>query len=159
MSRYFGAMTRMCFGPHGMIIVIQRTRLCFLQNGMTLVLRKTRICSVPHSITILVREKPKLLKKTALEHVKRYRRYLHPLYNLKENQGISISLSNLFQFPSITFTFVYIITKNSSNLARNIKESIYIRVNNPSLNNNIGKFNLSHIWDRVLLNTKGLTLK
>ena len=44
-------------------------------------------------------------------------------------------------------------------LARNIKESIYIRVNNPSLNNNIGKFNLSHIWDRVLLNTKGLTLK
>ena len=29
-------------------------------------------------------------------------------------------------------------------LARNIKESIYIRVNNPSLNNNIGKFNLSH---------------
>ena len=46
-----------------------------------------------------------------------------------------------------------------SNLARNIKESIYIRVNNPSLNNNIGKFNLSHIWDRVLLNTKGLTLK
>ena len=44
------------------------------------------------------------------------------------------------------------------NLARNIKESIYIRVNNPTLNNNIGKFNLSHIWDRVLLNPKGLTL-
>ena len=44
------------------------------------------------------------------------------------------------------------------NLATNIKESIYIRVNNPTLNNNIGKFNLSHIWDRVLLNTKGLTL-
>ena len=31
-----------------------------------------------------------------------------------------------------------------------------IRVNNPTLNNNIGK--LSHIWDRVLINTKGLTL-
>ena len=43
-------------------------------------------------------------------------------------------------------------------LARNVKESIYIRVNNPTLNNNIRKFNLSHIWDRVLLNTKGLTL-
>ena len=41
---------------------------------------------------------------------------------------------------------------------RNIKESIYIRVNNSTLNNNIGKFNLSQIWDRVLLNTKGLTL-
>ena len=52
-----------------------------------------------------------------------------------------------------------IIGREGHNLARNIKESIYIRVNNPTLNNNIGKFNLSHIWDRVLLNTKGLTLK
>ena len=51
-----------------------------------------------------------------------------------------------------------IIGRQGHNLARNIKESIYIRVNNCTLNNNIGKFNLSHIWDRVLLNTKGLTL-
>ena len=51
-----------------------------------------------------------------------------------------------------------IIGREGHNLARNIKESIYIRVSNPTLNNNIGKFNLSHIWDRVLLNTKGLTL-
>ena len=52
-----------------------------------------------------------------------------------------------------------IIGREGHNLARNIKESIYIRINNPSLKNNIGKFNLSHIWDRVLLNTKSLTLK
>ena len=51
-----------------------------------------------------------------------------------------------------------IIGREGHNLSRNIKESIYIRVNNPTLNNNIDKFNLSHIWDRVLLNTKGLTL-
>ena len=49
-----------------------------------------------------------------------------------------------------------IIGREGHNLARNIKESIYIRVNNPTLNNNIGKFNLPHMWDRVLLNTKGL---
>ena len=48
--------------------------------------------------------------------------------------------------------------RSSHNLARNAKESLYIRVNNPTLNNNIGKFNLSQIWDRVLLNIKGLTL-
>ena len=54
---------------------------------------------------------------------------------------------------------IQIIGREGQNLARNIKESIYIRVNNPSLNNNIGKFNLSHIWDRVLLNTNGLSLK
>ena len=32
-------------------------------------------------------------------------------------------------------------------------------VNNPTLKNNIGKFNLPYIGDRVLLNTKGLNLK
>ena len=52
-----------------------------------------------------------------------------------------------------------IIGREGHSLARNIKESIYIRVNNPSLNNNIGKFNLSHIWDRVQHNTNGLSLK
>ena len=52
-----------------------------------------------------------------------------------------------------------IIGREGHNLARNIKESFFIRVNNPTLNNNIGKFNLPHIWDRVLLNTKGLNLK
>ena len=66
-----------------------------------------------------------------------------------------ISLSTWTKMLLIAF----ILACNKSFLARNIKESIYIRVNNPSLNNNIGKFNLSHIWDRVLLNTKGLTLK
>ena len=39
-----------------------------------------------------------------------------------------------------------------------IKESIYIRVNNPTPNGNIGKLNLSHILDRILLNTPGLKL-
>ena len=41
---------------------------------------------------------------------------------------------------------------------RTIKESIYIRVNNPTLNRNIGKFNLHHIWDTVPFNTQGLKI-
>ena len=52
-----------------------------------------------------------------------------------------------------------IIGRKEHSLARNIKESIFIRVNNPTLNRNIGKFNLPHIWDRVLLNTSGLNSK
>ena len=36
---------------------------------------------------------------------------------------------------------------------------MFIRVNNSTLNKNIGKFNLLHIWNRVFLNTPGLTLK
>ena len=52
-----------------------------------------------------------------------------------------------------------VIGREGHSLARNIKESIFIRVNNCTLNRNIGKFNLPHIWDRVLLSTPGLTLK
>ena len=51
-----------------------------------------------------------------------------------------------------------IIGRKDQGLIRLIEESIYIRVNNPTLNRNIGKFNLSHIWDRVFLNTPGLKL-
>ena len=49
--------------------------------------------------------------------------------------------------------------KSKYGIARTIKESIYIRVNKPTLNRNMGKFNLHHIWDRVLLNTPGLKIK
>ena len=38
-----------------------------------------------------------------------------------------------------------IIGREDQDLSRLIKESAYIRVNNPTLNRNIGKFNLSHI--------------
>ena len=51
-----------------------------------------------------------------------------------------------------------IIGREGHHLSRYIKESIFIRVNNPTLDNNVGKFNLPHIWDRVLINTPGLKL-
>ena len=66
--------------------------------------------------------------------------------------------SNLTGHPTNQNNF-QIIGREGHNLARNIKESIFIRINNPTLNNNIGKFNLPHIWDRVLLNMPGLNLK
>ena len=58
--------------------------------------------------------------------------------------------------PTTQHNFQIIGREGGYGLARNIKESIFIRVNNLSLNKNIGKFNLPHIWDRVLLNTPGL---
>ena len=51
-----------------------------------------------------------------------------------------------------------IIGREDRDLARKIKEAIYIRVNNPSLNRNVGKYHLSHLWDRVLFNTPGLKI-
>ena len=43
-----------------------------------------------------------------------------------------------------------IIGREENNLARTIQEAMFIRVNNPTLNRNIGKYNLPHIWDRIL---------
>ena len=45
------------------------------------------------------------------------------------------------------------------NLVRTIKEALYVRVNNPSLNKNIGKYHLPHIWDEVLFNISITKLK
>ena len=55
----------------------------------------------------------------------------------------------------INYNNFKIIGREGHHLSRYIKESIFIRVNNPTLNNNVGKFNLPHIWDRVLINTPG----
>ena len=59
---------------------------------------------------------------------------------------------------TIADTSFNIIGREDQGQARTIKESTNIRVNNPTLNHNIGKYNLSHIWDRVLFNTPGLKL-
>ena len=50
-----------------------------------------------------------------------------------------------------------IIGRERHSLARIIKESIYIRVYNPTFNRNVGKYN-HHIWDRVLFNTPELKI-
>ena len=52
-----------------------------------------------------------------------------------------------------------IVGREDQNIARNIKEAILIRVNDPSLNRNIGKYQLPHIWDEVLVKSPELKLK
>ena len=45
------------------------------------------------------------------------------------------------------------------NQMRTIKEALYIRVNDPSLNRNVGEYHLPHVWDEVLFNTSEVKLK
>ena len=52
-----------------------------------------------------------------------------------------------------------VVGREENNQKRLIKEAIYIRVNNPSLNKNIGKYHLPHVWDEVLNNITELKLK
>ena len=68
-----------------------------------------------------------------------------PIYGHSNQSGHSNNLDN--------FT---IIGREDHGLAGTIKESIYIRVNNPTLNRNTGTYNLPHIWDRDLFDTPDL---
>ena len=60
---------------------------------------------------------------------------------------------------NITLNNFSTVGREEHNLSRLIKESMFIRVNNPSLNKNIGKYHLPHIWDEVLINNIELKLK
>ena len=52
-----------------------------------------------------------------------------------------------------------IIGREENNLARTIQEAMFIRVNNSTLNRNIGKYNLPHIWDKILFTIPELKMK
>ena len=62
-------------------------------------------------------------------------------------------------YSSISIDNFNIVGRKDQNLKMAIKEALFIRVNNPSLNRNVGKYHLPHIWDEVLLNIPELKLK
>ena len=59
----------------------------------------------------------------------------------------------------VTINNFEIVGREDLNQLRTIKEAIYIRVNDPSLNRNVGKYHLPHVWDEVLANISELKLK
>ena len=88
---------------------------------------------------------------TARTFGERYKEHLKtpsPIYDHYNISGYNITLNNFS-----------IVGREEQNLSRLIKESMFIRVNNPSLNKNIGKYHLPHIWDEVLINNIELKLK
>ena len=54
------------------------------------------------------------------------------------------------------FSLVY---RKAQDTTRNIKEAMYIRAYDPSLNRNLGKYQLPHVWDQILQDTQALQLK
>ena len=74
------------------------------------------------------------------ERFKELLRAPSPIFGHQNSSGHKTSMEN-FQ----------IIGREENSMAWTIKEAMYIRMNNPTLNRNIGKYNLPHIWDRVLL--------
>ena len=81
------------------------------------------------------------------ERFKEYQKAPSPIYDHYNISGHMVSIDNFS-----------IVGREDQNLMRTIKEALYIRVNNPFLNRNIGKYHLPHIWDEVLYNTSELKL-
>ena len=73
------------------------------------------------------------------ERYREHMKALSPIYDHQNNSGHLTTVDNF-----------KIISREGNNMARAFKEAIYIRVNNPIPNRNIGKYNVPHIWHRVL---------
>ena len=65
-----------------------------------------------------------------------------PIYYHASTSGHHTKLDNFF-----------IVSIESHTFARTIKETIFIRINDPSLNRNTGKYQLPHIEGEILSNT------
>ena len=70
----------------------------------------------------------------------------------------SIHVHSVISGHSVTIDNFSILGREDQNLLTTMKKALYIRVNNPSLNKNIGKYHLPHIWDEVLHNISELKL-
>ena len=81
------------------------------------------------------------------ERFKEHKKAPSPLFDHCNISGHNININN--------FT---IVGREDQNLTRAIKEGLFIRVNDPSLNRNIAKYHLPHIWDEVLHTTSELKL-
>ena len=78
--------------------------------------------------------------RTFAERFKKHQKAPSSIYDYSNRSGHEVNIDNFS-----------IVGREDHNLIRTIKEA-YIRVNNPSLNKNIGKYHLPHIWDEVLFN-------
>ena len=81
------------------------------------------------------------------ERFKEHQKTLSPIYDHYNITCHNIKLENFS-----------IVGKEDQNLKRAIKEDMYIRANDPSLNRNVGKYHLPHIWDEVLFNITELKI-
>ena len=83
--------------------------------------------------------------RTFAERSREHMRAPSPIHDHHNFTGHELSLENFS-----------IVGKEDQSIARAIKEAILTRVNDPSLNRNISKYQLPHIWDEVLVKSPEL---
>ena len=80
--------------------------------------------------------------------------------NQRTPQGpLSHSPSQQFHRTSPKPTMLQHHTSEAQGPSRNVTEAMFIHVNDPSLNRNLGKYQLPHIWDNILQGTPALQVK
>ena len=82
------------------------------------------------------------------ERFKEHQKAPSPIFHHTNTSGHNINIENFS-----------IVGREDQNLKRAIKEALFIWVNNPFLNRNVGKFHLPHVGDEVLFNTSERKLK
>ena len=86
--------------------------------------------------------------RTFAESFREHMKAPSPIHDHHNITGHEVSLDNFS-----------IVGREDQCIARTIKEAILIRVNDTSLNRNIGKYQLPHIWDEVLVKSPELKFK
>ena len=86
--------------------------------------------------------------RTFAERFREHMRAPSPAHDHHNITGHELSLENFS-----------LVGREDQTIAKAIKEAILIRVNDPSLNRNIDKYQLAHIWGEVLVKSPELKLK
>ena len=81
-------------------------------------------------------------------HSRNINRKLHPIFDHYNIIGHNVTLENFS-----------IVGREDLKLIRPMKEALDIRVNNPALHWNIGKYTPPHTWDKAVFNTSELKLE
>ena len=85
---------------------------------------------------------------TFAESFREHLRSPSPIYDHYKTTGHEVSLDNFS-----------IVGRDDQSMTRLIREAMLIRVNDPFLYRNIGKYQLPHIWDEVLVRSPEMHLK
>ena len=82
------------------------------------------------------------------ERYKEHLRAPSPIFDHFQTTGHNITMDNFS-----------IVGREPQGFTRTIKEAMYIRVNDLPLNRNLGKYQLTHIWEKVLQDMPALHLQ
>ena len=89
-------------------------------------------CSHRDCMEEYIRESGRSFRDSLKEHL----RAQSPIHHYSYTTGYPVNLG--------CFT---VVNRESQGVTRTIKEAMYIQVNDPSLNRNLGKYQLPHIWE------------